>query len=78
MFKVWTDPNGAVAKFRLADESAPRWGVNQLRWGQLLLHTGHKKEAKARLDKARSLSLSVSDRAQLEDLLRQVSPGSRM
>ena len=43
-----------------------------------MLHTGHKKEAKARLDKARSLSLSVSDRAQLEDLLRQVSPGSRM
>lgn len=30
------------------------------------------------LDKARALSLSVSDRAQLEDLLRQVSPGSRM
>ena len=49
------DYGGAVAKFRLADESAPRWGVNHLHWGQSLLHAGHKKEAQAQLDKAHSL-----------------------
>jgi tetratricopeptide (TPR) repeat protein len=68
---------GAVAKFRLADESAPRWGANHLRWGQSLLHAGRNREAQARLDKARSLSLSVSDRAQLDYLLRQAPHGSR-
>ena len=64
------DYSGAVAKFRLADESAPRWGANHLRWGQSLLQTGHKREAQTQLDKARSLSLSASSRAELDDLLR--------
>ena len=71
------DYDGAVAKFRLADESAPRWGANHLRWGQSLQHTGHKRQAQAQLDKAHSLSLSVSNRAELDDLLRQAPPGSR-
>jgi tetratricopeptide (TPR) repeat protein len=71
------DYSGAVAKFRLADELAPRWGANHLHWGQSLLHTGQKREAQARLDKARSLSLSASNRAQLDALLRQAPPASR-
>jgi hypothetical protein len=40
-----------------------------------LLHTGHKREAKEQLDKARSLSLSVSDRAQLDSLLQEAPRG---
>jgi len=45
-------------------------------WGQSLLHTGYKREAKEQLDKARSLRLSVSDRAQLDALLQEVAHGS--
>jgi predicted TPR repeat methyltransferase len=67
------DYRSAVAKFRLADEPAPQWGVNHLRWGQSLLHTGYKREAKKQLDEARSLSLSASDRAQLDALLQEAS-----
>ena len=65
------DYRSAVAKFRLADESAPQWGANHLRWGQSLLHTGYKREAKEQFNKARSLSLSVSERAQLDALLQE-------
>jgi tetratricopeptide (TPR) repeat protein len=70
------DYRSAVAKFRLADESAPQWGANHLRWGQSLLHTGYKREAQEQLDKARSLSLSASDRAQLDALLQEAPRGS--
>ena len=64
------DYGGAVAKFRLADEAAPQWGANHLRWGQSLLQTGYKRQAKEQFDKARSLGLSASDRAMLDALLR--------
>jgi len=64
------DYRSALAKFRLADEAAPLWGANHLRWGQSLLHTGYKREAQEQLDKARSLGLSASDRASLDALLR--------
>jgi tetratricopeptide (TPR) repeat protein len=69
------DYRGAVAKFRSADRSAPWWGANHLHWGQSLLHTGDKRDAKEQLDKARSLSLSVSDRAQLDALLKDAPRG---
>jgi hypothetical protein len=63
------DYRSAAAKFRLADGSASQWGVNHLRLGQSLLHLGFRREAKEQFDKARSLSLSVADRAQLDSLL---------
>jgi hypothetical protein len=55
--------------FGEANESAPQRGVNHLRWGQSLLRSGYKQDAKAQFDRARSVSLSVSDRAQLDTLL---------
>jgi hypothetical protein len=66
------DYRSAVTKFRAADESAPLWGANHLRWGESLLHAGYKRDAKEQLEKARSLSLSVSDRAELDALPQQV------
>jgi hypothetical protein len=47
-------------------------GANHLRWGESLLHAGYKRDAKEQFEKARSLSLSVFDRAQLDALLQQV------
>jgi tetratricopeptide (TPR) repeat protein len=69
------DYRGALAKFRLANEVAPQWGAIHLRWGQSLLQTGYKREAKEQFDKARSLSLSASDRAQLDALLQEAPRG---
>lgn len=63
------DYRSAVDKFRLADKAAPQWGANHLRWGQALLKSGAKREAKLQFDKARALRLSVSDRTQLDALL---------
>jgi tetratricopeptide (TPR) repeat protein len=64
----------AIAKFRAADDAAPQWGENHLRWGESLLRTGSGRQAKAQLDRARLLSLSVSDRAELDALPAQASP----
>lgn len=60
---------GAVAQFRVADKTAPQWGRNHLRWGQSMLRIGHERESKAQLDRARRLSLSTSDRAELDAML---------
>jgi hypothetical protein len=49
--------------------------ANHRYWGQSFLHTGDKRDAKGQLDKARSLSLSVSDRTQLDVLLRHAPRG---
>jgi tetratricopeptide (TPR) repeat protein len=62
------DYQGAVAQFQMASQAAPRWGRAHLRWGQSLLRIGHQRDAKAQLNTARSLSLSVSDRAELDAL----------
>jgi tetratricopeptide (TPR) repeat protein len=62
------DFRGAIAKFSEAEEAAPRWGRNQLRWSESLLRIGHEREAKARLEKASHLSLSSSDRTELDGL----------
>ncbi|HEY5411428.1 MAG TPA: hypothetical protein VIJ94_11960 [Caulobacteraceae bacterium] len=69
------DYRAAVAKFRAADDDAPQWGANHLHWGESLLRTGYERQAKAQLDRARGLSLSVSDRAELNALRAHASPG---
>jgi tetratricopeptide (TPR) repeat protein len=70
------DFQGAIAKFGQAEEAAPRWGKNQLRWSESLLRIGHEREAKAHLDRASHLSLSSSDRAELDALVHQVAKPS--
>jgi Flp pilus assembly protein TadD len=62
------DYQGAVAQFQMASQAAPRWGRAHLRWGQSLLRIGYQRDAKAQLNTARSSSLSVSDRAELDAL----------
>jgi tetratricopeptide (TPR) repeat protein len=70
------DFRGAIAKFGQADEAAPRWGKNQLRWGESLLRIGYEREAKAHLERASHLSLSSSDRAELDALVHQIAKPS--
>jgi tetratricopeptide (TPR) repeat protein len=70
------DFRGAIAKFSQAEEAAPQWGRNQLRWSQSLLHIGYERDAKKHLDAASHMSLSSSDRAELDALLRQLSKPS--
>lgn len=65
------DFRGAIAKFSQAEEAAPRWGRNQLRWSESLLRIGYEREANTHLDRARHLSLSSSDRAELDALVHQ-------
>lgn len=71
------DYEGAIAKFRLADKAAPRWGRNHLLWGESLLHTGHERDAKVQLELAHHLTLSPSERAELDTLSRRPSPALR-
>jgi tetratricopeptide (TPR) repeat protein len=70
------DFRGAIAKFSQAEEAAPRWGKNQLRWSESLLRIGYERQAKAHLDKASHLSLSSSDRAELDALVHQLAKPS--
>ena len=71
------DFRGAIIQFRLADDAAPRWGKNHLRWGQSLLRIGQEREARAQLEAARGLSLSASDRSELDVPLQQTKPRAR-
>lgn len=70
------DLRNAIAKFSQAEEAAPRWGRNQLRWSQALQRIGHDHEAATHLEKAGNLSLSPSDRAELDTLARQLAKSS--
>jgi tetratricopeptide (TPR) repeat protein len=64
----------AISKFRAADDAAPRWGANHLHWGESLLRTGSERQAKVQFDRARLLSLSASDRAELDASSVQAPP----
>ena len=63
------DAKTALADFTAAGAITPRWGRNQLMWGQALARLGKPAEARAQWLKARGLDFTPPDRAELERLL---------
>ena len=55
----------ALAKFEEADKYAPNWGRLHLGWGEALMYTGKKDEARTQYQKASTLDLTAADRAEL-------------
>ena len=56
----------ALAKFEEADKYAPNWGRMHLKWGEALFYAGRKDEARAQYQKASTLNLTATDKAELE------------
>jgi tetratricopeptide (TPR) repeat protein len=55
----------ALAKFEAAEKSAPNWGRLHMKWGEALMYTGKKDGARAQYQKAFTLDLIPSDKAEL-------------
>ena len=58
----------ALEKFEEADKYAPNWGRLHLKWGEALVYAGKKDEARAQLQKASTLDLTPSERAELSGI----------
>jgi tetratricopeptide (TPR) repeat protein len=66
---------GAARKFAEADQDAPKWGRNHLRWGEALMLAGRYREARAQYETANGLDLSIADRGALKVLLARTAAG---
>jgi tetratricopeptide (TPR) repeat protein len=55
----------ALAKFAEADKYAPNWGRLHLKWGEALLWSGNKADAKKQFEFASDLDLSSSEKSEL-------------
>ncbi len=69
------DFDGAARKFAEADERAPRWGRNHLRWGEALMLQGRYPEARRQYEIASRLGLAKPDAAALKVLRRHMGTG---
>ncbi|MGD0866329.1 MAG: hypothetical protein ABSA49_12320, partial [Rhizomicrobium sp.] len=58
----------ALAKFAEADKYAPNWGRLHLKWGEALLWSGNKAEAKKQFAITAHLDLSADDKAALSGM----------
>jgi Flp pilus assembly protein TadD len=55
----------ALAKFEEANKYAPNWGRLHLKWGEAMLWSGRKDDARNQFAAAAGLDLSVAEKAEL-------------
>ena len=62
------DQKGAASKFKDAEELAPNWGRNRLKWAEALGRSGELEEARVQLRKAADLPLTAEERSEVMSL----------
>lgn len=62
------DQKGAASKFEDAEELAPNWGRNRLKWAEALARSGEPEEARVQLRKAAELPLTAEERSEVMSL----------
>ena len=55
----------ALAKFEVANKYAPNWGRLHLKWGEALLWSGDKDDARKQFTIARALDFTPSEKSEL-------------
>ena len=70
------DLRAAADRFAEADAHAPRWGRNHLMWGEALMLVGRFAEGRAQFEAAKTMDLSIPDRAALDVLLARTAKGA--